>query len=503
MRGFVYFERKKRLLVIMIILAVFYCMNLPQPLWMREFAGEKVSEFLGGKFSVKIDKMTGGVFGGMVLQNVSFSPVDGKKDTIFSLERMEISYRVWWAFFEKLGILSSEQTQLKYIGMYFSQDNPFVKGFLKLSRYPEKIEIMGQISPIIFGDYAKRGIKGAFTRRGDGKYDCNLVWDGKIQITGELDPENKNIDLQFMPLLSKKGLIKISGSVDKSGELKVYSRLDKADFYGTEIIGDVWINYKDPGEPIFDIKIDNLVINKKPFWGFTFSGDFSPAKKILNLRSVTWGEAFLLKGEIGLVDDFPIDLKLIIKSLRLNEFARMLGDTKTRVFGKAEGEIAFFGPVQTAAVKGRLYIGEGVLGNMEFRSLFATLEGKLPIIRVVDSRVVKDGGNIIISGDMDFGKMKENKVFEGVTFDTDNKVAVWEDWQIEKKEKEGRVEASRERLTITTTMEEDDQFKRVGSQDPMQKELGFNYDIDTTGNSIKLDFDEDRDFLGVEHKMQF
>jgi hypothetical protein len=502
MRGIVYWHRKKRLLAMALVLTVFYFFGFQDSHWARQFAEDKVTEFIGHRLAVQIGSLNGGIFTDMTLQNVAFSSGKAGKGKVFRLERMEISYRIWDVIMEKLGLTSGEDSALKYMGIYFSKENPFVQGFIKLYRYPEKIELFGHVSPILFGGKDKKGIKGVFLKREDGKYDCDLLWDGRVNITGTLDPSGRAIKLGCVPLSEKKGIVKISASIDEKGDLQAYFRLDKADLFGTEVIGDLRLSYRDEVMPLFLFRAENMVVNKQPFWDFMAGGGFSSAEKVIFLENVRWGEGISLAGKIGTDSPYFAGLKLFIKNVDLGELAGMLGDAKTPLAGKAEGEINFDGPIKTARVKGRLYIGEGMLDDMEFRSMFATLEGKLPVIKVVDSRVVKEGGLIIVSGHMDFSKLQDDKAFEDLVFETDNKVAVWEDWQISKEEKSGVVEARKDRMTLSTTIEDGSLQDKMDEEDPVQKELGFKYKIDTS-NSLKLKLEEENDFLGLEHKIQF
>ena len=473
-----------------------------EPLWVSKLAEEKVTQFMGERLRVEIGQVSGGVFGDMTLQDVAFISGADKKDKVFRIERMEISYRLWWVLLEKLGMMPEQEKGLKYIGVYFSKSNPFVRGFLKLYSYPDRFELFGSISPAVFGDEEKRGVKGVFTRRDDGRYDCDLLWDGKTSVTGTLDPSGRKIDLGFVPVGQKKGIVKIKGAIEENNDLSVYSRLDKVDLFGAEIIGDLWLSYRDPGMPVFMFKAENLVVNKLPFWGFVLGGHFSPDDKELYLDNVKWGPAVTLLGKVKMAEPYPAQLRLAVTDLDIHEMAAMFGNTTIPYAGRAEAEVGFDGPIAAADVKGRIYIGEGVLDTMEFRSVFATLEGKLPVVRIADSRVLKEGGYILISGEMDFSRYRENKIFEDVTFDTDNKVAVWEDWQISKEDEDNVVEAKRDNVIITTSTEDDTLRKKSVTEDPIQKELGFSYKIDKA-SSIKIETKEDDDFFGLEHKIQF
>jgi len=137
MRGIIYKDRKIRLLAVMVVLFMVYILGFSQSHWVREFAENKVEEFMGHKLSVEIGHISGGLFRDMTLQDVAFYVGKGEESKVFRLERMEISYRLWSAMMEKAGLTFGEGHPLNYIGMYFSKENPFVRGSHVIFKYIE------------------------------------------------------------------------------------------------------------------------------------------------------------------------------------------------------------------------------------------------------------------------------------------------------------------------------------------------------------------------------
>jgi hypothetical protein len=502
MRGKIYRYRKVRLSTLVLVLGVLSFSGSQTAHWAKRFAEHKVEEFTGNRFAVRIGDISGGFYRNMALQDVVFISGSGGADRVFRIERMEISYRVWDGLLEKIRIFTGQERPLEYIGIFFCDENPFVRGFVNIYSYPEKLEVLGHVSPVLFGEKRKRGLKGTLSKNNDGKYDCDLLWDGRIKIGGVLDPSEKTIDIGFNPVDARKGTAKIKAGIGEEEDLGVYLRVDKVDLAGTEVIGDFWMSYRDEDAPYFMLRADNLVVNKRPFWGFVAEGRFLAEKDAIALERVKWGNGFTLSGSIGAKDPYVSDLKLVFSEVDVGKISTMFGNTKFPISGLAEGDVAFTGPIKNANVKGRFFIGEGVAGNMEFRSISTELEGKLPVIKVVDSRVVKEGGYLIVNGEMDFSKLRENKVFEKVVFETDNKVAVWEEWQISKQEKDGQVEAAKDRVTVSTSLEDNGKQQGNNGKDPAQNELGMKYELDKS-NSLKVEIDEKDDFLGLEHKIEF
>ena len=187
MRGRLYRHRNIRLFALTLILVGLSCYGFQESHWTERFAEDKVSDFMGNKLAVSIGEISGGFHRDMILQDVAFTSGQGEGEKVFRLERMEISYRIWDALREKLGLFPERERPLEEIGIYFSEKNPFLQGFIKIYSYPDKLEILGHISPELFGEEGKKGIKGSLFKREDGKYDCDFLWDGKVKIGGVMD----------------------------------------------------------------------------------------------------------------------------------------------------------------------------------------------------------------------------------------------------------------------------------------------------------------------------
>ncbi|MFH1837794.1 MAG: hypothetical protein ABH862_06770 [Candidatus Omnitrophota bacterium] len=489
MRGAIYHTRKVRLLVLFLSLSVVWSFSSHQTHFIKDLAERKISEFLGKELTVSIGSLTGGILGDMALKDVKFSPKEGGKT--FTVERVEISYKMW----------ERREDPFKYITVYFGEDNPFLRGFIKLQKYPGKMEIFGYISPLFFGK-EKEGLIGSLTRREDSKYDCDMIFGGTRRISGTIDIQGHNVELNIAPIDKKKGAMKLKASIGKKGEVKIYYRLDQVLIGTSEVIGDIWFTYGSSGEQGFSLIGENILVNKNSLLDIKAQGKLLYEEKKFILEELKWGENISLRGSLETNPPYETDMKFSVNGLELGEMEKMFTNTTGSLAGKLKGEIEIKGPLYEADIKGRVYVGEGTLGSMDFRSLFATLKGKLPIVKIDDSRVIKDWGHIIVNGEMDFSKMSEGKAFDGLIFETDNRVAVWETWQISKEEDFNIVEASKDRFTVTTSTEKEGTTVEDYSTDRMQKELGFKYKLDET-SSIKMEIDEETDFFGVEHKIQF
>ncbi|MFH1878474.1 MAG: hypothetical protein ABH883_06685 [Candidatus Omnitrophota bacterium] len=506
MRGYAYYRIKRSILFLLAVCAAGYAAACCYPGWIRHYVENKVSEFLGNRLDVEIGDVSGGIFNNMILRDVAVISGQGREGKIFRLKRMEVSCHVWRIIAEKLGFNSDNKkpAALDYVGIYFSDNNPFARGFIKFYRDTEKIGVTGYVSPVLFDEERKSVIKGTLVKRPDGNYNCDFVWDGRNSIKGELYPLKKKAVLNYSPLLlpGNTVTVKLEAVIDDEKGVQIYTRLDKADLFGMETIGDIWFSYRYSDIPLFSVRAENLMVNKRPFYGLDIKGGFIPGESVIFLDSAKWGTDFILSGKIGTAEPYPVQAKLSFTNVDLSDIAFMFGNKRGNIAGNAEGEMKIEGPFETSDLKGRLFVGEGFLGDLQFRSISASLKGKMPVIRIADSRVVKDKGQIYIDGEIDMSKFKSGHAFDDLAFATDNKVAVWEKWQISKEDGSQLVEASKDRVTISTLMEEDTPVKNAGTGESARKELGFKYKIDTN-NSLKMEFDEENDFVGMEHKIEF
>ncbi len=197
MRGLLFYHhRKRRLVAVGLLMALLYMVVLRQPAWVKGTIESKVADFLGNRLTVKVGNFSGGIFRNVVLQDVAFISGRVEDGKVFRLDRMEVSYRLWWVLLDRIDFLPKTSGRaLRFIKLYFNEKNPFLRGFIELYRRPGNIEFIGYISPVLFGQADKKGLKGIFVKQPDGKYSCEVLWDGKIEMVGVLDPDNKTFDV--------------------------------------------------------------------------------------------------------------------------------------------------------------------------------------------------------------------------------------------------------------------------------------------------------------------
>lgn len=495
--------RRKSVAAVLLWAALFCVVNSQLHAWMRALAEEKLSQFAGGKMVVSVEDVNGGIFRDMVLENVSLGAAGAAKKNSFTIERIEISYRLWWPAAEKLGLAEKGITFVRAISVYFSPKNPFVRGFVSLTAKGGDVEVYGRITPAFMGAVEKAEIKGFFHKQDSGAYNCNVFLGSGTRVTGLLEPDKRSIELEVIPACATSGCLKIKASTNGEEKADIYFRADKITVFGREIIGDAWFSCDHAENPAFSLRVENLVVDKRPYWDLSAEGIFLKKDRTLEFRDAEIGDSLAFSGTVGVVDPYESELKVLINGLEMAAAANMVGETKMPVKGIVRAELTLEGPLKFPFIKGRLSCGEGFIGNLQFMSIYGALAGKYPVIKVLDSRIVQQGGSITVSGEADFSRPGGNK-FEGLVFGTENAPAFFSHWQIFQGSDPGTVAASKDNVTLKASLREygsAGEVPSVGAKQD-QNEVGVKYKIDSC-NSVKLERDENRDLIGVEHKIQF
>lgn len=466
---------------------------------MRELAEDKLSGYLGGRYDVTIRDVRGGILGDMVLEDVVLRNA-GKDTRSFDIDKVEIAYRLWWPLAEKLGLREKRRIPAGAIAVYFSEKNPFVRGVLRIGPSPGEIELFGDIRPIFLGTDKKIRVQGYLKELSGGMYQCGLSWDGVASAKGTLDTEKRSLELEVVPAAATSGCLKVKASLDDERKADVYCRADKLVAYDKEIIGDAWLSCSFGSTSEFSFKVENVVVDKRPCWDIGVEGSYVKSTKSFILSNVRIGSSISASGMLCTVSPYESKLKFVVKNLDLAFVGQMVGGKKLAMKGLVQMDLAFDGPLLTPFVKGRVSSGTGFIGNLEFKSIYGELVGKYPLIKVVDGRIVQEGGGMTVSGDADLSRPGGNK-FEGMEFGTENAVTFMSRWQMTKfGDNVGSIENSALKTQGNEGLKGEAVPNSAFKDDT--NDVGVKYRFDAN-NSVKLERKEDQDLIGVEHKMQF
>ncbi|MDD5449459.1 MAG: translocation/assembly module TamB domain-containing protein [Candidatus Omnitrophica bacterium] len=300
-----------------------------------------------------------------------------------------------------------------------------------------------------------------------------------------------------------KGFIEIVGRITEKKALAVYAKLNHIDFFGNDLLSELDLSttfYKGPNEMVTgSLKTRNLVVNYKPFHDIDASWVLK--KKELFLTNFSLGDAYRLFGKLKLASPYDLDLNLSINNADLADwlvFSR--AEEKEGFAGLISGKIKIKGPLQEPVTEGNINVEEGNINDIKFSAINFNLRGRGPLFTIADSRLIKEGGVLFISGEVDLRKIGKRNIFENVKIETDHKVIVWEGWDITKSTSEIKAEKSLgEDFGVNFKT-----YVNAGetNEERKESEIGLDYKIKKDEN-INIKMKTDSAFVGIEHKIKF
>lgn len=285
--------------------------------------------------------------------------------------------------------------------------------------------------------------------------------------------------------------------------------LRHVDFKGIDIVGEA-ISTVEPKFNVtkFDISFKNLIINYTPlFKDIEIQGEYIRKTNLISISSISVVDKYKKiiggHGKIDFSNGRYVDLYFIIKDLMLEEFILTKYNEEIAT-GIMNGELRIKGPLERVKTNAHFDVQNGKIQNLEFQSLIAALKGEGHIINMEDGRIIKEGGNLIMSGEIDFSLFPDSKAFDNLKIETDQRVAVWSGWEISKRFESGKIKAQKKlakdiAFSFETYVNKD--FLKADQTD-RKNEIGVEYKLDKN-ESLKMRLKDKESFLGLEHKVKF
>ncbi|UCD55492.1 MAG: hypothetical protein JSV93_01465 [Candidatus Omnitrophota bacterium] len=220
----------------------------------------------------------------------------------------------------------------------------------------------------------------------------------------------------------------------------------------------------------------NAIINYVPFEkNIEIFLSYDKAKDTVNINKFKIGDEIEGYGYVRLTGPHYVFLKWTITNLDLTNYS-VFSEGKGSISGNMFGDFIVKGPIKEPFLVGHMDVQKGSWDDFKFDSFIASLKGKLPLISICDSRIWKEDGYMILGGEIDLAKLKDGKVFDGVSLEPGENFFMWEEWSVMKKSEDSSVK--------------------------VEKSLDEEFDL--TFKAYKKDEEsEEGHFLGVEHKVKF
>jgi len=394
---------------------------------------------------VEIGTIEGGIFRNIVSENVRVYSENDSSGV--NIERIEIKYRVWYPLLKKIRLFPDIAERQKIVLFIGEEGHDLVSGFLELDGSNKKLDAQGYL---------------AFKNK------------EKIFIKGVLEQEKPSV----FHITFKKGSANISVE-KKNKQYIVNGRFDHIPLGNKDLIGEcrAVIEYKDDNFLRIKASLKNILIDYVPFdKEMEISLGYDRSKAMLNIERFKVAQDIEGEGYLMLEDPRFIFLKWIVKDLELEDYF-ISQSPKDIISGTMNGAFTLKGPLKSPKLSAHLDVQNGRTGDMPYDSIIANLRGEGPVITIYDSRIRKEGGYIILGGEIDLSKLKGNKAFDKLLLDPSDNFFVWEGWSVKKDYSDSSVMA--------------------------EKYLDEDVNLSFKAYTDYKNPEEEKHFLGVEHKVKF
>ena len=442
---------------------------------LKVLAEERIEGIFGKNLDISIGSIDGGIVRPIALRDVRISGSGSGKyrSRIFWIKNMVSNYRVWDIAFP------DRFKKGPRIEIDFETKNRELSGFVTLE---------GAID-----DAAVRGYVRVFDS-------------SKIEIDGRL----KN-GIARLILRPKSGLIKIEINFAAGCEVLLISiKANHFKLWDVDIAGDVVIrniavkNSTDPKDECLegDMEATNVIVNYKPF--FDLKASYRVSKEVLEVSNFDLGHMFYLNGKFGLREPYFMDVVAVTDNMNMQQVLSAINSGyDSCVSGAMNSKLELKGTIKNLKTNVRLEMRKGRVGEVSFEYLSASLKGDGPIMRIEDSRIIRESGPVVLGGEMDLRRMGKENIFENIKVLTGENTMAWDGWETAKWQ-----DVREFRMTKNVAGGFNVGFKKYINDDRVdeslrerdQFELGYNLH---PNDSIKVKFADNSSFFGLEHKDKF
>ncbi|MFH1593670.1 MAG: hypothetical protein ABID09_03110 [Candidatus Omnitrophota bacterium] len=437
-------KRKVYLLNALFLASAFLFYETHTNLFVKDFAEQRLEEMFPEGARVYIGNIEGGIFRDLVSENIRITP--RKDEASINIKRIEIGYRMWYPLLKRIPAFKDLYDKRRAVLFLGEKAEDFMSGFFELEGTQDELNITGYLT--LSGE-EKLFLNGVIGTDKPSKFRV-------AQKVGTTDFEVERSGNMYT-INGKSNHVKING-IDFISNWNISVDTTKSDL--------TYIN----------VVFKNIILNYAPLEKDLEMRFIHDAKKdVLNVSRFALGDEIEGMGYLRLSNPRHIFLKWAITNLMLEDYFKAK-KKEEGMSGLMNGNFTLKGSLEEPGLLAHCDVQDGYLGETKFDSIIMNLKGSGPVISIYDSRMRKEGGYIMLSGEIDLSKLKEDKAFDEVLYDADKDFFVWEGWSVKKEIEDSSVRA--EKLL-------DDEFS-----------ISFKARTEETRA-------EEEQFLGVERKIKF
>jgi hypothetical protein len=440
---------------------------------LKILAEERIESIFGGNLDISIGSIDGGIIRPLALRDVGILKKSGSRQSrLFWIKSIVSNYRAWDLIFP------DRFKKPPRISIDFDTKSGELSGFVTLE---------GSVNNAVVRGYVK------------------VFGSNKIDVEGRIES-----GIARLTLRPKSGIIKVESNFAADGVLLISVKVSHFDLFGVDIAGDVLVrniavkNSTDPedGSLEGDIAATNVIVNYKPF--FDLKASYKISKEILEIPDLDFGHMFYLSGKVGLREPYILDMVAIADNMNLPQIISAVSPGYgSRISGTINSKIELKGPIKDLKTNIRLETRKGHFGEVNFEYLSLSLKGDGPIMRIEDSRVVRESGPVVLGGEIDLRRIGKDSIFENLKVLNGENTMAWDGWETAKWQ-----DVREFRMTKNVMGGFNVGFKKYVNDDNVgeslrerdQFEVGYNLH---PNDSITLKFKDNSNFFGLEHRDKF
>ena len=441
---------------------------------LKILAKERIEGIFGRNLDISIGSIDGGIVRPIALRDVRILSKAREKyqSRLFWIKNMVSNYRVWDLVFP------DSFKRVPRIEIDFETKNRELSGFVTLEGIMDNAAVRGYVR--VFGS-------------------------DRIEVNGRL----KN-GIARLILRPKSGLIKIESNFAADGVLLISVKANHFKLRDVDIAGDVVIrniavkNSINPKDECLegDIEATNVIVNYKPF--FDLKASYRISKETLEVSNLDLGHMLYLNGKFGLREPHLMDVVAVTDNMNMSQVLSAINaGYGSYVSGNLNSKLELKGTIKNLKTNIHLEIRKARVGEVNFEYLSASLKGDGPIMRIEDSRIIRESGPVVLGGEMDLRRMGKESIFENIKVLNGENTMAWDGWETAKWQ-----DVREFRMTKNVAGGFNVGFKKYVNDDRVdeslrerdQFELGYNLH---PNDSIKVKFAPNSNFFGLEHKDKF
>ncbi|MDP3730620.1 MAG: hypothetical protein Q8R14_03735 [Candidatus Omnitrophota bacterium] len=441
---------------------------------LKVLAEERIESIFGRNIDISIGSIDGGIVRPITLRDVRISgnKREKRQSRLLWIKGIVSNYRVWDLVFP------SDFKRKPRIEIDFETRNRELFGFITLEGAIDNAAVRGHVK--IFGS-------------------------DKIGLEGRL----KN-GIARLILRPESGLVKIESNFAANGVLLISVRMSHFKLRDVDIAGNVVIrniavkSSTDQKDECLegDIEATNVIVNYKPF--FDLKASYRISNETLEVSDLDLGHMFYLNGKFGLREPHIVDIVAVADNMNMPQVLSAINaGYGSYVSGTMNLKLELKGTIDNLKSNIRLEMKKGHVGEVSFDYLSASLKGDGPIMRIEDSRVIRESGPVVLGGEMDLRRMGKDSVFENIKVLNGENTMAWDAWETAKWQ-----DVREFRMTKNVAGGFNIGFKKYVNDNSVDEslrerdQLEFGYNLHPN-DSIKVKFAPDSSFFGLEHKDKF